>query len=143
MFIIFFNWECVLIYSQIASRTQLGQMTKSDSTNPNHATSTTDCTTIHRISRYIFNINSLHSMPKYTCNNWKCGKCSRINRTLRAVKCEGCGADKQKGESLDRLPGDWRCKGCGCNNFARKRVCYKCNSKKVNYLSSKGFHHLV
>ena len=44
--------------------------------------------------------------------------------------CQGCGADKASGESLDILPGDWVCRGCTANNFAKRQTCFKCGSKR-------------
>ena len=33
-------------------------------------------------------------------------------------------------ESLDILPGDWVCRGCTANNFAKRQTCFKCGSKR-------------
>ena len=52
------------------------------------------------------------------------------NRGTTSNKCPRCGEDKAKGESLDKLPGDWRCPRCGANNFSRKTNCFKCIARK-------------
>ena len=70
-------------------------------------------------------------MPKYTtCSNWKCLKCKTINRVKGATKCLTCGTAKEKGESQDVLPGDWKC-GCGTNNFASRMTCYSCKRSRM------------
>ena len=40
------------------------------------------------------------------------------------------GKDKGKGGGKEPRPGDWKCSGCGSNNFARRTECFKCNSRK-------------
>ena len=78
---------------------------------------------------FIFPLNlSCSRMPKYSeCSNWKCTKCSTINRRKGLTKCSKCGAAKDKGESQDVLPGDWKCDQCSTNNFAKRKSCYRCN----------------
>ena len=70
-------------------------------------------------------------MPKYIeCKNWKCGKCQYENRNSRSAKCGRCGESKEKGYSQDVLRGDWICKKCKINNFARRQDCYKCKAPR-------------
>ena len=54
-----------------------------------------------------------------TLNTGVCSKCS-------------CGALKSTGESMTRLPGDWLCPACHVNNFAARKVCFKCRYDKTD-----------
>lgn len=66
----------------------------------------------------------------YNCIRWRCSTCLYVNRLPGLTKCEQCNSPKAGGESLHVLPGDWACGSCACNNFARRRSCYKCGAHK-------------
>ena len=63
----------------------------------------------------------------YSCVRWRCGKCLHVNRRHGQTSSDNCHSPKSDGESLYILHGDWCCKSCGVNNFARQAVCFiKC-----------------
>ena len=66
----------------------------------------------------------------YACDNWQCGRCRHKNAIKGATKREKCGDDKKNGTGLDKLHGDWPCKKCRMNNFARNQKCFKCGALK-------------
>ena len=62
-------------------------------------------------------------MPKQkqTCKKWSCGVCARLQEH-EGRSCTICKAPKEKGISLVRLKGDWRCPECGVNNFVKAKI---------------------
>ena len=69
-------------------------------------------------------------MPKsIACDRWICGVC-RKEQKHSGSRCRDCRSEKCRGESLVVLRGDWTCKECGTNNFARRAACYKCRKDK-------------
>ena len=61
---------------------------------------------------------------------WKCS-CGTVMSRLTVLKCTECGKDKELGESLLKKKGDWICQSCMCNNFAKRRSCYRCGEKRI------------
>ena len=58
-------------------------------------------------------------------------KCKKENKGKNITNCQNCGDPKENGESLQHLPGDWKCIKCKTSNFARRVKCYNCNERKT------------
>ncbi|KAL5252960.1 hypothetical protein ACHWQZ_G015656 [Mnemiopsis leidyi] len=60
--------------------------------------------------------------------SWRC-PCGEI-MSFSICKCGVCGEKKSRGESLVVMRGDWLCKLCGKNNFAKRKKCFGCGAQK-------------
>ena len=58
-------------------------------------------------------------------------KCKKENKVKTLPTAKIVVIQKKNGESLQHLPGDWKCIKCKTSNFARRVKCYNCNERKT------------
>jgi len=84
--------------------------------------------------------------------DWVCGSCQFHNFSYR-VSCYKCRTSREgeREESIElssstyemrptrrseTRAGDWNCNSCGFNNFAYRKICFKCNNDKRNHINT-------